>query len=71
MSHKCHAVGCALATAPAKLMCPRHWAMVPGLIRAAVYATYRPGQCADKRPSREWLKAARLAINAVRGMERP
>lgn len=70
MSHHCHAVGCKTPVPPSKLMCPKHWAMVPGLIRASVCATYRPGQCDDMRPSREWLKAARLAINAVRDMER-
>lgn len=51
-------------------MCKRHWRMVPKDIQDRVYATYRPGQCDDMRPSREWFKAARDAIGAVIDAER-
>jgi len=51
---------------PEMLMCLHHWRLVPGLLKAAVTATYRPGQCDDKNPSAAYLKAARAAINAVR-----
>lgn len=34
-------------------------------LQRAVWATYRPGQEVDKRPSAEYLEAARAAINAV------
>jgi hypothetical protein len=39
--------------------------MVPPLIRAAVWASYRPGQCVDRRPSESWMIAADAAIDAV------
>lgn len=52
-------------------MCLKHWKMVPKALQDAVWATYRPGQCGDKRPSREWLTAARAAINAVWEKELP
>lgn len=47
------------------LMCSRHWFMVPMALRAAVWRTYRPGQCDDKRPSEAWHRAADDAIDAV------
>jgi hypothetical protein len=39
--------------------------MVPEKIRGEVYRTYRKGQEKDYRPSREWIKAARAAQEAV------
>lgn len=69
MSHVCHAVGCSARVPPTKLMCLEHWRMVPKSIQMSVNRGYRPGQCADKTPSREWLKAARSAINWVRNAE--
>ncbi len=63
--HTCHAKGCRTHVRPALLMCRRHWAMVPPALRTAIWATYRPGQERDKQPSREYLAAARDAINAV------
>lgn len=46
-------------------MCGRHWRMVPRHIRHRVWAHYRDGQCADKRPSLAWMEAADDAIRAV------
>ena len=46
-------------------MCYSHWKMVPKKLQLAVYKTYRNGQCTDKNPSAEWIKAANAAINAV------
>jgi hypothetical protein len=46
-------------------MCARHWRLVPKVIQRAVWAAYRPGQCDDKRPSREWHQAADAAIGYV------
>jgi hypothetical protein len=45
--------------------CKRHWFMVPKAIRDRIWATYRPGQCDDKNPSRAYLLAAREAVVAV------
>ena len=39
--------------------------MVPSDLQRAVYRSYRDGQCVDKNPSRDWLRAAREAINSV------
>lgn len=65
MPHHCHAKDCTLETAPRLLMCPRHWGMVPKDLQRRVWATYRDGQEQDKKPSADYLAAARAAINAV------
>lgn len=50
-------------------MCAKHWSMVPVPTRLAVVRNYRRGQCDDKRPSREWSRAAFAAIRAVAAAE--
>ena len=70
MSHPCHARGCSTPVRPELLMCLRHWRMVPAAIQRAVWATYRPGQCDDKLPSKAWHEAASAAIGYVAVMER-
>lgn len=67
--HTCHAKGCPKNIPPKLLMCLRHWRMVPRELQRAVWATYRPGQEVDKRPSEDYLKAARAAIDAVAAKE--
>lgn len=67
--HLCHAVGCNERVLPSRLMCPRHWFMVPETVRRRVWQTYRPGQEVDKKPSGPWLFAAREAINHVAALE--
>lgn len=52
-------------------MCARHWRMVPRALQQAVWAAYRPGQERTKTPSRAYLDAAKVAINAVAARERP
>lgn len=47
------------------LMCSHHWYMVPKSLQDAVWATYVAGQEVRKDPTREYLVAARNAINAV------
>lgn len=64
-AHKCHADGCQVSVPPKMLMCLMHWRMVPGNMKRAVWATYRPGQERDKNPTREYLAAAQAAIQAV------
>lgn len=44
------------------LFCKRHWFMLPKNLRDVVWATYRPGQEIDKRPSIEYLDAATQAV---------
>jgi DNA polymerase III epsilon subunit-like protein len=69
--HRCHAKGCHARVEPRLLMCPRHWRAVPANLQADVWRTYRAGQEIDKSPTREYLAAARAAIEAVAAKERP
>lgn len=69
MRHTCHAQRCGKAVPPKLLMCLAHWRMVPGELQRAVRASYRPDQEIDKRPSRDYLAAARAAIEAVAAKE--
>lgn len=64
-AHTCHARDCERAVAPKLLMCLPHWLMVPGELRAAVWANYVPGQEVRKDPTRDYLAAARAAVEAV------
>lgn len=65
--HTCHAEGCEVGVAPKLLMCLKHWRMVPKPLQVQVWRHYRPGQENDKRPTAEYLEAARAAIDAVAG----
>lgn len=67
--HTCHAHGCTKQIKPSLFMCGRHWWMVPVKLRATIWKLYRPGQEADKQPSREYVEAAKAAIEAVRAKE--
>lgn len=70
MSHTCHARGCKVVTKPEMLMCFRHWKIVPAILQREVWKHYRHGQCDDKQPSKEWMKAADDAIAAVYDKEK-
>jgi hypothetical protein len=70
MTHHCHALGCPAEVRPTLLMCAKHWALVPVDLRMSVVRNYRRGQCDDKRPSKEWLAAARKAIQYVAAYEK-
>lgn len=63
--HTCHARGCDIPVMPERLLCYAHWLRVPLKIQQAVWRSYRPGQCDDKRPSKEWFLAADAAIGFV------
>ena len=65
LPHTCHARGCDKPVPPEMLMCGPHWRLVPRVIQRAVWAAYRPGQCDDKHPSKEWHQAADAAIGYV------
>lgn len=59
MSHHCHFPNCGRKT-PAKLWgCRVHWYMLSAELQKLIWRTYRPGQEIDKRPSREYIEAAR------------
>ncbi|TCS35832.1 hypothetical protein EDC30_109131 [Paucimonas lemoignei] len=65
MTHTCHIPHCPVAVPPERLMCLKHWRMVPKDLQRDVWRHYRPGQCNDKNPSAAYLGAARAAIQAV------
>lgn len=39
------------------------------MLRDRIWRAYRPGQCDDMRPSREYCEAAKAAVIAVAGRE--
>ncbi len=65
LKHRCAARGCETRIPVHRLMCYVHWFKVPAPIRTAIWNTYRPGQERDRRPSPEYLVAARDAVDAV------
>jgi hypothetical protein len=69
MSHTCHATLCRSPCEPRKLMCLKHWKMVPYQTQLKVLEHYRRGQCDDMRPSKEWFNAANLAVAQVAEQE--
>lgn len=69
MTHTCHAIGCNKAVPPRLLMCASHWRMVPKNLQQLVWRHYRLGQEVDKQPTGEYLKTAKLAIEAVHNKE--
>lgn len=60
-AHRCHARGCKETVAHEKLMCLRHWRMVPKPEADAVWHTYRTYGALTP----PWLEATRAAIDAV------
>lgn len=48
-------------------MCRKHWGRVPKPLQRAVWQHYRPGQEVDKKPTAEYLQAAKAAIEFVCG----
>lgn len=67
--HTCHASGCAREIPPRLFVCAQHWRLVPKILQRGVWRHYRPGQEVDKRPTPEYLEAARKAIDAVRRVQ--
>jgi diadenosine tetraphosphatase ApaH/serine/threonine PP2A family protein phosphatase len=65
MAHTCHALRCETPVPSRMHMCRQHWAMVPKALQRRLWATYRPGQENDKRPTAAYLRAAAACIEAV------
>lgn len=63
--HHCHVPNCPRRVDPRYLMCPGHWGLVPKGLQDLVWRAYRPGQEVDKRPSADYLEAAKRAIAAA------
>lgn len=63
MSHLCPAWRCSwMVGDSSKLMCPKHWRMVPRLLQRAVYGAWRHGEGLG---SDELYAAQLAAIEAV------
>jgi len=60
-SSRCPVPGCHTQIDPSRLMCRRHWYLVPKQIRDSVWATWRSGQGAF---SSEHLETVHMAITA-------
>ena len=58
-SHTCHWHGCEKQVPPAMWGCKKHWFMLPKLLRAKVWKTYRPGQEDSMDPSQDYLAVAK------------
>lgn len=59
--HHCHWPECPKEVPAAMWGCSRHWYMLPPRIRARIWAAYRPGQEATKRPTADYIDAAKEA----------
>jgi hypothetical protein len=59
MSHKCHWPTCDLEVPPKMWGCRGHWFTLPGNLRSLIWRTYREGQEVDKKPSIDYLEAAK------------
>jgi hypothetical protein len=57
-SHHCHWPGCAKQVPPAMWGCKAHWFTLPAVLRARIWATYKPGQEVTMTPSAAYLEAA-------------
>lgn len=72
MKHTCHVPKCEVIVLPKMLMCSNHWTMVPEKLQFNVYETFNKKQCTKEiRPTTEYLKAARAAINFIVNLESP
>ena len=65
MSHQCHATACEHKIPASMWCCRRHWRMVPRAIQNSIWRYYRQGQEDDWKPSRQYLLAAKSAVEAV------
>lgn len=58
-AHTCHWPGCGVKVPPSMWGCRSHWFRLPLSLRHNIWKHYRPGQEIDKRPSAEYIAAAR------------
>lgn len=66
-NHVCHWPGCTEQVTPAKWGCRRHWFMLPKVLRDKIWATFRPGQERDMKPSPEYVAVAREVQEWIKG----
>lgn len=68
-AHHCHADGCTVRVSPALFMCRPHWRKVPARMQKRIWREYRKGQEIDKKPSANYIAAAKEAIAHVANVE--
>lgn len=66
-THTCHWSGCGKIVPPKMWGCRGHWFQLPAPLRARIWATYRPGQEVDKRPSMEYIEVAKEVQKWIAG----
>lgn len=64
--HTCHWPGCETRVTPAVWGCSRHWFMLPHHIQIGIWRAYKMNQEVTKRPSRQYIAAARAAQDWIR-----
>lgn len=67
--HFCHWPGCRETVPPKLFACKPHWYSLPLLIRRAIFQAYRPGQEIDKKPSAEYIAAAKAAQQWIKSRQ--
>lgn len=65
LKHHCHWPGCGKEVPPAMWGCKGHWFALPKDLRDLVWQTYRPGQEVSKKPSPQYIDAARRVRNWI------
>jgi hypothetical protein len=63
VTHDCPATGCPERVGHEMLMCPRHWYMVPGVIRSAVWKAWDDGAGAYTEQHAAAVEAAIRSVN--------
>lgn len=67
--NRCPIAGCGALIDPSRLMCRRHWYLVPRRLRDRVWATWRGGEGALRREHQEAvliaIAACQEAVNAA------
>ncbi len=70
-THLCHWTGCREVVPPRLWGCRPHWYALPAAIRHNILATYRNGQEIDKKPSAEYIAAAKAAQDWIKSRTPP
>lgn len=65
LDHHCHATKCPQNVPREMWGCKKHWFMISKSTRNEIWKYYRPGQCDDLNPSKEYLLAARKGVIEV------
>lgn len=71
-THHCHANNCPTPTAQIRLMCAKHWRMVPEPMQAKVWATFRArGNYPGRNPAAwaDYYEACADAVEHVATLE--